>query len=82
MAQTMQQIMIQNPYQTPGQSTYTGFNNNNLSFEPTVEELNRTASFGGQISIKESGCSEIADEPLFGAHIREAAGTVRKLFGR
>lgn len=78
MTQTWQQISIQNPYQNLGQSTYTGFMNN-LSFEPTVEELNRTSSFGGDFSIRESGVDDVPDEPLFGTHVREAMTTITKL---
>jgi hypothetical protein len=78
MAQTWQQISTFNQYQNLGQSNYEGFMNN-FSFEPTVEELNRTAKFGGEISIQESVSQDVLDEPLFGTHIREAVTTITKL---
>jgi len=81
MAQTWQQISIHNPYQNLGQGNYTGFSNN-LSFEPTVEELNRTATLGGEVSLGESAPREGSDEPAFGTHITEAVTTVKKLFSR
>jgi hypothetical protein len=71
-------ITTQNPYNSAGQATVNGFFNN-LSYDPTVEELNRTISSSREaVQPTESE----AEEPAFGTHLREAAGTVKKLFGR
>lgn len=75
MTTGMFKITVHNAYQDVGQETYTGFSNN-LSFDPTVEEMNRNSSYCGGISDGQEGNIE----PLFGAHIREAATTVKKLF--
>jgi hypothetical protein len=75
------EVFVKNPYQNMGQAHSTVFFNN-LSFNPTVEELNRTAAFPGQSSQSASLPQRKDEEPLFGEHIREAATTVKKLFGR
>jgi hypothetical protein len=50
----------------------------NLSVEnPTIEQMN--ASFFG---ASQTQTAQTDAEPIFGAHLREAAGTVRKLFGQ
>ena len=38
------------------------------------------AGGGKKVTIPDSGADSL--EPLFGTHLREAAGTVKKLFGR
>lgn len=72
------QISVHNPYQDMGQTDYTGFFNN-LSFTPTVEELNRTTASRGEVSQPCSAVQEENEDRLFGTHIREAATTLKKL---
>jgi hypothetical protein len=72
-------MSAQNPYQDMKQTNYRVFINN-LSFTPTVEELNRTVTLGAEIS---QSCSNVQDgghDRLFGTHIREAATALKKLF--
>jgi len=73
------QIFLKNPYQDVEQAKDATFSTN-LSFRPTVEEMNRVTSLPGGIS-EGSAPAEDEVEPMFGTHIREAAGTIRKLFG-
>jgi hypothetical protein len=61
----MFEISVHNAYQDASQGNYTDFSNN-LSFEPTVDELNRNTSHPGGVSEGQ----EIGGEPLFGEHIR------------
>jgi hypothetical protein len=75
----MLEITVHNAYQDAVQGDYTDFLNN-LSFTPTVQELNRNSSSPGQVSDGSLPEPEGEPEPLFGTHIREAAGTVKKLF--
>lgn len=77
MAQTFQSS-VQNPNKDTHQTNYAVFVNN-LSFSPTVEELNRSITSGGELSQTCSPVQEV-DDPMFGTHIREAATTVKKLF--
>jgi len=74
-------LIIQNPFQDSGENTVAGFSNN-LSFSPTVEELNRATTQSGGISEGTPAPAAEADyEPLFGTHLREAADTLKKVFG-
>ncbi len=75
------EISIHNPYKDMGQTDAGGFFNN-LSFTPTVRELNRTTSSSGEVSqTASSPVQEEDDDRLFGTHIREAATTMKKIFG-
>jgi hypothetical protein len=75
-------ISISNPYKDINQSSFGGDFFNNLSFSPTVKELNEI--IGGHQEIHQltstSSNGQETEEPLFGTHIREAAKTVKKLF--
>lgn len=74
----MPDISIHNPFKDAAQGTADHFYNN-LSYSPTVEELN--AKIGS--SPKMVGIPAVQAEPaepLFGTHIREAATSVKKLF--
>ena len=72
-------MAAQNPYQDTKQTNYSAFINN-LSFTPTVEELNRTVTLGAEISQACSNVQDGGDDRLFGTHIREVATTLKKLF--
>jgi len=72
MADTME-LFIQNPYSDAGQMTVNGFFNN-LSYNPTVEELNRTIIHSSE-AVQHTEPEK--DEPAFGTHIREAVEIVK-----
>jgi hypothetical protein len=70
-------ITVNNAYQSAssGEQIVTHAAGNLPMGEPTIAEVNDTIS-AGQVTFD----SDV--EPAFGNHIREAADTVRKLFGR
>ena len=79
------QLLTKNAFDNLGQATVSGFFNN-LSFTPTVEELNRNVTSSADAAHIFFGTKlQSADEPVepaFGTHIREAAVAVRRLLGR
>jgi hypothetical protein len=75
------ELLIQNPYSNAGQATVNGFLNN-LSYAPTLEELNRAITSSRDAAQKfGTEANEEPVEPAFGTHVHEAATTVEKLFG-
>lgn len=72
------QILVSNNFENLGQPSRIASMGTTPSFEPTVQELN--AVVVGRGDATQSG--DDTSEPAFGEHVREAATTVRKLFGR
>jgi hypothetical protein len=73
-------ISIHNPFKDASQGVADHFYNN-LSFNPTVEELNQKIGSSPDMGLDTEGSTQAEpSEPLFGTHIREAATSVKKLF--
>ncbi|MGB6358576.1 MAG: hypothetical protein WBF30_07330 [Candidatus Acidiferrales bacterium] len=71
-------ISINNPFKDASQGNADHFYNN-LSFSPTVEELNEKIGSSPSMVGAALQAPREADEPMFGVHIREAAASVKKL---
>lgn len=84
------QILCQNPYQNARQVGPTEGFSNNLPYYGDIEGDVVTAEvFNAKMGTSREMAQRISvplleeeDEPLFGAHIREAATTLGKLFGK
>jgi len=83
-------VLIQNPYQNAGATTMDS-PLNNLPYNDVQEAPVRAEEFNAKIGSSKDMAQRICgaveneseeDEPMFGTHLREAATTVRKLFGR
>jgi hypothetical protein len=74
------EINMKNPRQDIGQAKDSTFSTN-LSFDPSIEEMNRVSLVPGGISEVQVAPEEDENDPMFGTHLREAAGTLRKIFG-
>ena len=72
------QILVNNNFENVRQPDCIPSAGTTLSFEPTVQELNAVIVGGGNATQSNTDTLE----PAFGEHLREAATTVRKLFGR
>ena len=74
-------MMVHNPYKDAVQVNGGEFYNN-LSPNPTVEELNAKTGSSRDVAVRFSREPEAegADEPVFGTHVRQAAKAVKKLF--
>ena len=72
-------IEVVNAYQNLGQAIASLSNVSNLSFSPTIEELNRIWSgHGSTVSVEDRKVEQLEpDDALFGTHLREAIRTVR-----
>lgn len=74
-------ISAHNPFKDAAQGIPDRFYNN-LSFNPTVEELNEKIGSSPRVveNAGEDNGRREASGPLFGTHIREAAVSIKKLF--